>query len=72
MENKILEKNNIKPPVEGRCGYFVKRKQRYCKMLPSKGNKYCAEHQQYDENQVKDHCLPSLIFYCEKFNYFLS
>ena len=41
---RILSLNNIKPPVDGRCGFFVKRKQRYCKMLPAKGNKYCAEH----------------------------
>jgi len=41
---KILSSNNIAPPVEGRCGFFVKRKQRYCKMLPGKGNQYCAEH----------------------------
>lgn len=43
----ILTFNNIKPPVEGRCGFFVKRKQRYCKMLPAKRNTYCAEHLAY-------------------------
>jgi len=42
--NNILTCNNIKPPVEGRCGFFVKRKQRFCKMIPGKGNKFCAEH----------------------------
>lgn len=52
--NKILECNNIKPPVEGRCGFFVKRKQRYCKMIPGKGNTFCAEHlcENKDENSV--------------------
>ena len=43
----ILAFNNIKAPVEGRCGFFVKRKQRYCKMLPAKENTYCAEHLAY-------------------------
>lgn len=47
----IFAKNKIKPPVEGRCGFFVKRKQRYCKMLPAKGNTYCAEHMSYAEQQ---------------------
>ena len=46
---KIFTKNNISPPVEGRCGYFVKRKQRYCKMKPTKGTTFCAEHGQHDE-----------------------
>ncbi|XP_057300356.1 tRNA:m(4)X modification enzyme TRM13 homolog [Hydractinia symbiolongicarpus] len=50
-EIKILTCNNIKPPVEGRCGFFVKRKQRYCKMLPAKGNRYCAEHLSQDKQQ---------------------
>ena len=47
-EKRILEKNNIRDPVKGRCGFFVKRKQRYCKMLPAKGNTHCAEHLQFD------------------------
>ena len=53
--SRILSFNNIKPPVDGRCGFFVKRKQRYCKMLPAKGNKYCAEHLSEDteENSLK-------------------
>jgi len=49
--SKIFAKNNIKPPVEGRCGFFVKRKQRYCKMKPTKGNQFCAEHAQFDKEQ---------------------
>ena len=49
----ILAFNNIKPPVEERCGFFVKRKQRYCKMLPVKGNIYCAEHLAYQTERDK-------------------
>lgn len=51
MEN-ILNCNNIKSPVVGRCGFFVKRKQRYCKMLPSKGNMFCAEHFSEEKDEV--------------------
>lgn len=51
--NNILTCNNIKPPVEGRCGFFVKRKQRFCKMIPGKGNKFCAEHLCEDKDMVR-------------------
>ena len=50
--SKIFSCNNIKPPVEGRCGYFVKRKQRFCKMLPPKDQAYCAEHLFEEKTQV--------------------
>ncbi|XP_076760004.1 tRNA:m(4)X modification enzyme TRM13 homolog [Xylocopa sonorina] len=30
---------------ENRCMYFVKRKNRYCRMTVRKGNRYCGEHQ---------------------------
>jgi len=51
---KIFTKNKIAPPVEGRCGYFVKRKQRYCKMKPTKGTTFCAEHGQHDEKNENE------------------
>ena len=50
--NRILSCNKIKPAPDGRCGFFVRRKQRYCKMLPAKGNKFCAEHLCEDTQQV--------------------
>lgn len=28
------------------CMYFVKRKNRYCRMTVKRGNKFCGEHQQ--------------------------
>lgn len=34
-----------------RCGFYVKRKKRHCKMLPAKGNIYCAEHLCFQEDQ---------------------
>eukprot|EP00794_Sanderia_malayensis_P009884 gene9884-10894_t len=34
-----------------RCGFYVKRKRRCCKMLPAKGNTYCAEHLCFQSDQ---------------------
>ncbi|XP_043485386.1 tRNA:m(4)X modification enzyme TRM13 homolog [Polistes fuscatus] len=40
---------------ESRCMYFVKRKNRYCRMTVKKGNKYCGEHQQdsFNSNDIE-------------------
>ncbi|KAK7501164.1 hypothetical protein BaRGS_00007649 [Batillaria attramentaria] len=32
-----------KPP-DGQCGFFLSRKNRFCRFRPNKGQKYCAEH----------------------------
>uniref|UniRef100_A0A8V5G8M2 tRNA:m(4)X modification enzyme TRM13 n=1 Tax=Melopsittacus undulatus TaxID=13146 RepID=A0A8V5G8M2_MELUD len=41
-------------PVPGRCGYFVQRKKRFCKMIPAPGRRFCGEHgQQEEENGRK-------------------
>ncbi|KAM9831817.1 tRNA:m(4)X modification enzyme TRM13 homolog [Neosynchiropus ocellatus] len=37
-------------PVPGRCGFFVKKKQRFCKMIVAKDKKFCGEHATMDEN----------------------
>ena len=35
------------------CSFFLKRKNRYCKMIPGKGKKYCGEHSYLaDGNEV--------------------
>ena len=40
--------------IVGKCGFYVKRKKRHCKMLPAEGNKYCAEHLNFQKgNQVR-------------------
>ncbi|TKS75266.1 tRNA:m(4)X modification enzyme TRM13 -like protein [Collichthys lucidus] len=31
-------------PMPGRCGFFVEKKKRFCKMLVSGGKTYCGEH----------------------------
>ncbi|KAI4477690.1 hypothetical protein M0804_012518 [Polistes exclamans] len=40
---------------ESRCMYFVKRKNRYCRMTVKKGNKFCGEHQQdsFNSNDIE-------------------
>lgn len=43
-------------PVAGRCAYFVERKQRFCKMIPAPGRRFCGEHGQ----QEVPRCAPSL------------
>jgi tRNA:m4X modification enzyme len=36
------------------CSFFLKRKNRYCKMIPGKGKKYCGEHSYLAEgNEVR-------------------
>ena len=32
------------PPVEGGCHFYIPKKNRYCKMVPGKNQKYCGEH----------------------------
>lgn len=34
----------LRAPVPGRCGYFVERKKRFCKMIPAQGRRFCGEH----------------------------
>uniref|UniRef100_A0A7M4F7Q1 tRNA:m(4)X modification enzyme TRM13 n=1 Tax=Crocodylus porosus TaxID=8502 RepID=A0A7M4F7Q1_CROPO len=36
-------------PELGRCGYFVERKKRFCRMTPAPGRRFCGEHGQYEE-----------------------
>ncbi|KAM9004818.1 tRNA:m(4)X modification enzyme TRM13 homolog isoform X1 [Sarcophilus harrisii] len=33
-----------KLPIEGRCIYFVERKNRFCRMVPAAGRRFCGEH----------------------------
>ncbi|XP_072919499.1 tRNA:m(4)X modification enzyme TRM13 homolog isoform X1 [Hemitrygon akajei] len=50
--------NGIEAPLPGRCGYFVAKKKRYCKMIVAEGKLLCGEHantasDSNDENQRK-------------------
>ncbi|NXF97040.1 TRM13 enzyme, partial [Eubucco bourcierii] len=41
-------------PLPERCAYFVQRKNRFCKMIPAPGRRFCGEHgQQEKENDRK-------------------
>ncbi|XP_004582068.2 tRNA:m(4)X modification enzyme TRM13 homolog [Ochotona princeps] len=31
-------------PAEGRCGYFVEKKKRFCRMVAAAGRRFCGEH----------------------------
>ncbi|NXM31482.1 TRM13 enzyme, partial [Oxyruncus cristatus] len=36
-------------PQPGRCGHFVQRKGRFCRMVPAPGRRFCGEHGQEEE-----------------------
>ncbi|XP_059503796.1 tRNA:m(4)X modification enzyme TRM13 homolog [Stegostoma tigrinum] len=36
--------DGIQAPLPGRCGYFVEKKKRFCKMIVAKGKRLCGEH----------------------------
>ncbi|NXJ07506.1 TRM13 enzyme, partial [Odontophorus gujanensis] len=41
-------------PAPGRCAFFVRRKRRFCKMVPGPGRRFCGEHGQHEkENDRK-------------------
>ncbi|KAB1274174.1 tRNA:mX modification enzyme TRM13-like protein [Camelus dromedarius] len=31
-------------PIEGRCGYYVEKKKRFCRMVVAAGKRFCGEH----------------------------
>uniref|UniRef100_A0A9L0RQ34 tRNA:m(4)X modification enzyme TRM13 n=1 Tax=Equus caballus TaxID=9796 RepID=A0A9L0RQ34_HORSE len=31
-------------PAEGRCGYYVEKKKRFCRMVVAAGKRFCGEH----------------------------
>uniref|UniRef100_A0A3P9NFJ5 tRNA:m(4)X modification enzyme TRM13 n=1 Tax=Poecilia reticulata TaxID=8081 RepID=A0A3P9NFJ5_POERE len=35
---------NMAAPLPSRCGFFVQKKNRFCKMVPGKGRSFCGEH----------------------------
>ncbi|KAJ3091416.1 tRNA:m(4)X modification enzyme TRM13 [Quaeritorhiza haematococci] len=48
------EEDPIPPPQEGHCHFYVKRKQRYCRLDVKKGRSYCGEHAVFDEKGVEE------------------
>ena len=44
--------------LRAKCGFFLKRINRYCKMIPGKRKKYCGEHCYLsEENDVRADCF---------------
>lgn len=36
-------------PLPGRCGFLVKKKKRFCKMIAVRGKVFCGEHATQEE-----------------------
>ncbi|XP_060797199.1 tRNA:m(4)X modification enzyme TRM13 homolog isoform X2 [Neoarius graeffei] len=36
--------DGVSAPLPGRCGFYVAKKKRYCKMVAGNGRKFCGEH----------------------------
>lgn len=36
--------SNMASPLPCRCGFFVEKKKRFCKMIVAKGKVFCGEH----------------------------
>ncbi|XP_061095158.1 tRNA:m(4)X modification enzyme TRM13 homolog isoform X1 [Conger conger] len=36
--------DGVSAPLPGRCGFYVERKRRYCKMVVASGKTFCGEH----------------------------
>ncbi|KAK1165367.1 hypothetical protein AOXY_G13878 [Acipenser oxyrinchus oxyrinchus] len=46
--------DGVNGPLLGRCGYFVERKKRYCKMVVAEGKTFCGEHANANKNAKED------------------
>ncbi|XP_041134262.1 tRNA:m(4)X modification enzyme TRM13 homolog [Polyodon spathula] len=46
--------DGVNGPLPGRCGYFVERKKRYCKMIVAERKTFCGEHANADKNAKED------------------
>ncbi|XP_033932928.1 tRNA:m(4)X modification enzyme TRM13 homolog isoform X2 [Pseudochaenichthys georgianus] len=40
-------------PLPGRCGFFVEKKKRFCKMIVARGNVFCGEHATQEEGSCR-------------------
>ncbi|XP_041790906.1 tRNA:m(4)X modification enzyme TRM13 homolog [Chelmon rostratus] len=40
-------------PLPGRCGFFVEKKKRFCKMIVGKGKVFCGEHATMEEGSSR-------------------
>ncbi|KAI1891932.1 hypothetical protein AGOR_G00148800 [Albula goreensis] len=42
--------DGVLAPLPGRCGFYVEKKRRYCKMIVASGKKFCGEHANVDQD----------------------
>ena len=44
--NKRVKKDAAPPfpPTEGACHFYIRKKNRYCKMVPARDQRFCGEH----------------------------
>ncbi|XP_038554793.1 tRNA:m(4)X modification enzyme TRM13 homolog [Micropterus salmoides] len=45
-------------PLPGRCGFFVQKKKRFCKMIVGKGKLFCGEHATMEEGSGRRIACP--------------
>ncbi|KAB0385101.1 hypothetical protein FD755_000057 [Muntiacus reevesi] len=49
-------------PEEGRCGYFVEKKKRFCRMVVAAGKRFCGEHAGASEGESRSEVQCFLLF----------
>ncbi|KAM6959264.1 tRNA:m(4)X modification enzyme TRM13 homolog [Aplochiton taeniatus] len=58
MESKAIPQESsladgINAPLPGRCGFYVEKKRRFCKMIVAAGNMFCGEHASAENGSKK-------------------
>ncbi|KAM8745531.1 tRNA:m(4)X modification enzyme TRM13 homolog isoform 2-T2 [Acanthopagrus schlegelii] len=45
--------SNMAAALPGRCGFFLEKKKRFCKMIVSRGRRFCGEHATMEEGSSR-------------------
>uniref|UniRef100_A0A8D3AUW4 tRNA:m(4)X modification enzyme TRM13 n=1 Tax=Scophthalmus maximus TaxID=52904 RepID=A0A8D3AUW4_SCOMX len=48
--------SNMAAPASGSCGFFVEKKQRFCKMIVGRGRRFCGEHATMERSSSRIVC----------------
>ncbi|XP_048832219.1 tRNA:m(4)X modification enzyme TRM13 homolog isoform X2 [Brienomyrus brachyistius] len=53
-----MEGDGVSAPLPGRCGFYVVKKRRYCKMIVGRGKAFCGEHAnvEHDAERIRVPC----------------
>ncbi|XP_036377107.1 tRNA:m(4)X modification enzyme TRM13 homolog isoform X1 [Megalops cyprinoides] len=46
--------DGVSAPLPGRCGFYVEKKKRYCKMVVASGKTFCGEHANADQEGERE------------------